>query len=132
MGIERFLIGATLRLSVAQRLVRRLCAHCRKPRPITAAEALSLGRKQLEGTTVYDSGGCVYCAGRGYSGRVAMFEMVEMDQDMARAIGDGAGESEILAKLRSKQTPLLIDDALEKMMAGMTTIEEVMAAVVDW
>lgn len=132
MGVERFLVGATLRLAVAQRLVRRLCPHCRKPRPMQAAEALALGRKELEGMTIYDPGGCVYCGGRGYSGRVAMFEMVEIDQDLSRAVAEGAGEAEIIADARSKKLPLLIDDAIEKIGAGVTTLQEVLSAVVEW
>lgn len=132
MGVERFLVGATLRLAVAQRLVRRLCPHCRRRRPMRAAEALALGREELVGMTIYQAGGCVYCGGRGYAGRVAMFEMVEIDEDLSRAVAGGAGEAEILADARVKKLPLLIDDAIEKIGAGVTTFEEILPTVMDW
>src|SRR6185295_8153632 len=59
MGVERYLIGATLRLAVAQRLVRRLCPRCRKPRELTAHEAEGLAQPALAGRTVHDRGGCI-------------------------------------------------------------------------
>ena len=74
MGVEPFLIAATLRLSVAQRLVRKLCSNCRRPRNITSAEVFALRQPALESSTVFDAAGCVMCAGRGYTGRVALFE----------------------------------------------------------
>ena len=70
MGLARYLIAATMRLVVAQRLVRRLCARCRKPRELTECEAIALGNPQAAGTTVYDPAGCMYCADRGFVGRL--------------------------------------------------------------
>ena len=132
MGMQRFLVAATLRLAVAQRLVRRLCPHCRKPRAMKPDEALALGKSELAGSTVYDSTGCVYCAGRGYIGRVAMFEMVESNESFARQISEGAGEDELLADVRARKLPLLVDDAVAKLADGTTTVQEVLNAVVTW
>ncbi len=132
MGMQRFLVAATLRLAVAQRLVRRLCPHCGVPRPMKPEEALSLGKPELEGTVIYDSAGCVYCAGRGYVGRVAMFEMVESNESFARRISEGAGEDALQADVRARKLPLLVDDAVAKLVSGTTTIQEVLKAVVTW
>jgi len=80
LGVEeRYLISATLRLVVAQRLVRRLCSHCRRPYTLTAVDAQSLGRPEAAGRCVFAPGGCLYCAGRGYIGRVGVFEMLPID-----------------------------------------------------
>ncbi|MEL7338811.1 MAG: GspE/PulE family protein, partial [Planctomycetota bacterium] len=76
MGVDRFLVAATLRLAVAQRLVRRLCRHCRKARPLEEAEAIALGHPDRAGATVYDAAGCHFCADRGYVGRLGVFELL--------------------------------------------------------
>jgi general secretion pathway protein E len=132
MGIEPFLIAATLRLSVAQRLVRKLCSHCRRPRTITAAEVLTLHQPALETCTVFDAAGCVMCAGRGYTGRVALFEMLESSETMAKLIAAGANEDELLQDARSHGTSLLLDDGVAKILEGTTTVAEVTNAVSLW
>ncbi len=132
MGMERFMVAATLRLAVAQRLVRRLCPHCHCPRPMTAEEAFALGRPDLEGATVHEPVGCVYCAGRGYAGRVAGFEMLSIDESTARAIADGADEGALVAKMRRDGAPLLMDDAIAKILEGTTTVRDVLGAVTIW
>ena len=73
MGLERHLVSATLRLSVAQRLVRSLCGHCRVSRAATEADAMRLGCGELVGAEVYERRGCVFCAGRGLRGRIGLF-----------------------------------------------------------
>ena len=65
-----------MRLAVAQRLVRRLCSRCRKPRELTEAEAVALGNPEAAGATVYEPAGCLYCANRGFVGRIGLFEML--------------------------------------------------------
>lgn len=132
MGVEPFLIAATLRLAIAQRLVRKLCAHCRHPRSITATEALALQRPALESSTVFDAKGCVMCAGRGYTGRIALFEMLESSEAMAKLIAEGANEDELLQYARSQNVPLLIDDGIAKILDGTTTVAEVTNAVTLW
>ncbi len=132
MGIEPFLIAATIRLSVAQRLVRKLCAHCRKPRPMTRTEAQSLKQPQLENQTVYDPGGCLYCAGRGYTGRVALFEMLESSEELSQAIASGAGEDELTALAKKNRMTALFEDGLAKIADGTTTVSEVASAVITW
>ena len=132
MGVERFLIAATLRLSVAQRLVRRLCPDCRQPRSMTVNEALALKQPELAGRTVFDPNGCVACAGRGYVGRIALFEMLESSEDLANSIASGANEDALLAKARGANMSFLFDDGLAKIFDGTTTVREVTSAVTTW
>ena len=132
MGVEPFLIAATLRLSVAQRLVRKLCSHCRRPRAITAAEVFALRQPALESSSVFDAAGCVMCAGRGYTGRVALFEMLESSEAMAKLIAGGANEDELLQDARSRNVSLLLDDGMAKILDGTTTVAEVTNAVTLW
>ncbi|MEM6363588.1 MAG: GspE/PulE family protein [Planctomycetota bacterium] len=132
MGLKPFLIAATLRLAVAQRLVRRLCAKCSTPRPITKDEAILLDRPAIAGETIYEACGCVYCAGKGYNGRIALIECFDCDESVARLITEGAGEEALLANARRRERSMLMDDAVEKMLAGVTTYQEVLEAVVVW
>jgi type IV pilus assembly protein PilB len=132
MGIDRFLIAATLRLAVAQRLVRRLCTRCRTPRRLTEAEAAALGNPAAAGVTVYEPAGCMYCANRGFVGRVGLFEMLPIDETLSRLIAEGAEEGEIVRHIRDRKIPRLVDDAMAKLVDGQVTAREVLAAVTLW
>ena len=132
MGLKPFLIAATLRLAVAQRLVRCLCKQCRVPRAITEGQASLLGRPEIAGQTIYDAEGCVFCAGRGYAGRIALIECFDCDEAVAKLITEGASEEALLANARERKRPQLMDDAIDKMLAGVTTYQEVLEAVVVW
>ncbi|TVP99681.1 MAG: type II/IV secretion system protein [Planctomycetaceae bacterium] len=127
MGVERYLIAATLRLAVAQRLVRRLCPHCRRPRELTPAEAAILGMPDAVGRTVYDRSGCIYCANRGFSGRLGLFELLPCDGSIARRIAEGSEEAELIALAREQQLGSLFTDAAEKIFSGETSVEEVLS-----
>jgi type IV pilus assembly protein PilB len=132
MGVERYLIAATLRLAVSQRLVRKLCGYCRRPSPMTTAEAAALNRINDAGRTIYDAGGCKYCANRGLVGRIGIFELLPIDEDLSRLIANGCSEAELISTSRSRGVGLLVDDAADKLFAGLTTISEVMSAVTVW
>jgi type II secretory ATPase GspE/PulE/Tfp pilus assembly ATPase PilB-like protein len=132
MGVAPFLIGATLRLVVAQRLVRRLCSHCRRPQPLTEAEAIGLGDAAAAAQTACAHGGCLYCAGRGQSGRLGLFEMLAFDEELSRATSQGADEAQILKLARQKGFRRLVDDARTKVLQGQTTAVEALTAVTVW
>lgn len=129
MGVPEYLVAATLRLSVAQRLVRRLCASCRKPAPLSEAEAKALGRPEAAGAEVFQPAGCPYCGGSGYSGRVGVFELVAPDAEMQELIAARAPEAKIAAAAAAKQMRTLRDDALDKVLGGMTSPAEAMETV---
>ena len=132
LGVARYLIASTLRLVAAQRLVRRLCSHCRRPRPLTQAEAGALGRPGIAGRTAYERSGCLYCADRGYSGRVGLFEMIAIDEDWARRIAGGADKPELYEMMRRHGVPSLMDDAADKVVEGVTSVPEALTAVSAW
>ena len=132
MGLEKHLIAATLRLSVAQRLVRGLCPHCRMQAVAGPEDALCLGIKELEGHRIYRPRGCVYCAGRGLRGRTGLFEMFRPDVDISSAIADGMGEHELRQLYREKGGRTLLEDGVQKCLSGVTTISEVSRVAYCW
>lgn len=132
MGVDRFLIAATMRLCVAQRLVRRLCSHCRSGRPLTEAEAVMLGQKDKTGQTVFDPAGCHYCADRGYVGRLGIFELLSMDQDLSQLVAGGADEASLVKAARQRGMSRLTDDGLAKLFSGQTSPQELLSAVTLW
>jgi type IV pilus assembly protein PilB len=130
MGVERYLAAATLRMVVAQRLVRRLCPFCREPSTISPAEAHSLRRPDAAGATCHVPAGCVYCAGRGHAGRIGLFDVLAIDADLEREIAGGADEGRVEAAARLRGQADMLDDALAKIARGETSVREVLAAVV--
>ncbi len=126
MGVQPFQVAATLKLCVAQRLLRQLCQQCRTPRALTAVEAGALGAPKLAGTTVYEAGRCDACNERGYRGRVGVFEMLPMEEDVATQIVAGCDEVSLLRYMREKGIPRLRDDALEKLIAGKACYADVL------
>ena len=129
MGVDRFLTAATIRLAMAQRLVRRLCPYCRTPQMLTADQARGAGRPALEGSPCFAARGCVYCAGRGFRGRVGLFGMLPLDETWSREIAQGADETRLEQLIREQRMPTMLDDALGKVRSGVTTIQEALAAV---
>jgi type IV pilus assembly protein PilB len=132
IGVERYLIAATLRLAVAQRLVRRLCKACRKPRELTAGEAAALMCPSAAGQTVCDAAGCIYCGQRGYTGRLGLFEMLPFDEAWSKSITQGLEEAEILDRMRAEKLPTLVEDGVSKILSGATSPQEVLNAVSAW
>jgi len=124
MGVPAYLVAATLRLSVAQRLVRRLCVECRRPRALGRAEAIALGRPDALGTTVYDAHGCPLCGGTGYTGRMGVYEMMALDEQISDLIASGASEGRIRDAARATGMRSLRQDAADKVLAGSTSVAE--------
>jgi type II secretory ATPase GspE/PulE/Tfp pilus assembly ATPase PilB-like protein len=127
MGLEPFQVAATVRLCIAQRLARRLCRDCRKPRKLTAAEAAAVSRPDAAGATVYEPGSCDKCNERGYRGRIGLFELLPIDEDLARRIVEGANEGDLSKYARQKKIPGLRDDAAMKLLGGVTSFDEIVA-----
>jgi len=129
MGVEPYLIAAVCRLLVAQRLVRRLCSHCRESQPLDAFQARVLGDEELVGCQAFVSRGCKYCAGSGFWGRTGLFELVRSHDDLAQQVVAGATESELQQLLTRNRVPSLVDDAVTKLKRGITSFEEVASVV---
>ncbi len=132
MGVEPFLIAATLRLAVAQRLVRKICQYCRKETKFSKSEAAALGMPEACGSLAYHSLGCIHCAGRGKVGRTGLFEMLPVSNAMNQLISSGADEVQLrqLAKQEGSQT--LAEDAFRKVGAGLVMASDAQAAVALW
>ena len=127
MGVEPFLLSSSLIGVLAQRLVRVLCQECREPRQANALEASFL---QDSDATVYEARGCAACSQSGYSGRTGIYEMVVVDETMRQLIHDAASEQE-LARYARSLSPSISDDGQRKVLAGVTSVEEVLRVSLD-
>jgi general secretion pathway protein E len=123
MGIEPFLLASTLRLILAQRLLRRLCFKCRQEEPADAAAARILGVPL--GTPIHGAKGCPACHHTGYSGRIGIYEALRVDKKVRMLIGEGAPEDRIVqAAFAGSQG--LKEAAGALVLEGVTTVEEVL------
>ncbi len=122
IGCEPFLIGATLSAVIGQRLVRRLCPRCCKPREANAEELALLG---CEHASVFDAVGCASCQGSGYRGRMGVFETLWLDDELLKLVSRGCTEEalESLA-VRRKRMVSMWEDGARKVLSGLTTLEE--------
>jgi len=122
MGIEPFLISSAVDCVVAQRLVRRLCPHCKRPASLPEAVLIELG---LEGIQPYEAVGCSRCAGTGYRGRVGIYEVMTVSEEIRTLILQRGSVDEITAIATSQGMARLRDDGIEKVRSGLTSVEEV-------
>jgi general secretion pathway protein E len=121
MKVEPFLLASTLRAVIAQRLVRRLCPHCRQTVQADGNAASLLGFDK--GTAVYKAVGCPECNNTGFLGRIGVFEAVRVDDTIRRLINDG-GDEAILARHAFVNQPNLSAAARKLVRSGDTTPEE--------
>jgi type IV pilus assembly protein PilB len=129
IGCERYLIASTLIASIAQRLVRRLCSRCRRPREATAEEAAWLGCDVAPDLILYEPGGCAHCLGSGYRGRIGLFEALWVTLDLMQLIYRGASEEEMKTASRGRLTSLWAAGRA-KILAGLTSLDEVSAVTI--
>lgn len=128
MKIERYQVAAALLMVLAQRLVRVLCPECRQPYEAVGNEIESLGFNFDPGSTLYAAGGCDACHGTGFKGRTGMFELLVLDDAFRKAIGEGADESTLLTMAVERGFKSYRYDGAEKILLGITTVEEVLQA----
>ncbi|CAN5351402.1 type II secretion system ATPase GspE [soil metagenome] len=121
MKVEPFLLASTLRAVVAQRLVRRLCQHCREPVQADKSASALLGFDR--GTIVYRAKGCPECGNSGFKGRIGVFEAIRVDDTIRRLINDGGDES-LIARHAFLNAPNLGSAARTLVRDGQTTPEE--------
>lgn len=130
MGIAPYLVASALRGVVSQRLVRRLCPHCRVKQPtrLLEQEIFRQHKYPLLPQEIYNSRGCSYCNGTGYKGRLAVQEVLMINEEMATLILEGSGEARKTQQARRQGTTSLAQDGLAKVLQGETTIEELLRA----
>jgi type II secretory ATPase GspE/PulE/Tfp pilus assembly ATPase PilB-like protein len=130
LNVPSFLISASVTAVIAQRLVRKLCV-CRDTVPMTedsASRLLAAGIVEFD-SNAYVPVGCTECDNSGYKGRVGIYELLMLDEQIRSAIRSGARDEEIRNLARSGGMRLMQEDALEKVKQGITTMEEVLRVV---
>lgn len=132
IGISDYDISSTLATAISQRLVRKICPNCRKERPFNDQEKkiiTSIGEKygikyDLDNAVTYDAVGCAKCNHSGYAGRIACFEILNLDKETKELIMNGASSIEIRkCALKGTYRPLLVD-GINKVVKGITTLDE--------
>ena len=133
MGVEPFLIAASLRGVLGQRLVRRLCERCRALDIAQADLVHALCRKRgfpsPLGENYHKPHGCSACGQTGYRGRLGVFEVLRVDAPMSALIGARADTSTLLAAARANGTTTMLEDGLAKAASGLTSLSEVLRTV---
>ena len=127
MGVEPYVTSSALIGSVAQRLVRVLCPKCKKPAQMSWERLVAAGFGEEEAAAVQPYGpvGCEQCRGTGYVGRTAVFEIMEMDEDLTRLFLKNAPADQLRTLAVTKGMRSLRHDALDKVAAGVTSLDEV-------
>jgi general secretion pathway protein E len=130
LGVESFLLRSTLRAVIAQRLVRQLCERCKTQRRLTSADLAAdprldaLGLKAGEG--VFDAVGCERCGGAGYRGRLGVFEILEISDEVRHLVAAGADSNAIDRAAINAGMTTMVDDGVAKCRAGITSAAELL------
>jgi type II secretory ATPase GspE/PulE/Tfp pilus assembly ATPase PilB-like protein len=128
MGAQPFLVESTLIAVLAQRLVRKICNNCRKPYTPSLQEvaALNLPDIEIDDLNLFKGIGCTKCRGTGYFGRIAVFEVMPISEEIRSLIHKNAGAQDIKKQALKEGMHTLRESAIAKMKAGITTVEEVL------
>lgn len=130
MGVEPFLLSATLIGVIAQRLVRRLCDDCKRRAPLTAAEGALMGVKDIEGKTICHKVGCEHCHFTGFYGRLGLYETMVITPEIAYKIHETASEADIRA-LAHQQSDNMREKGFHAVLDGITSIDEVLRVTTE-
>jgi type IV pilus assembly protein PilB len=132
MGIEPFLVGTAVNLIQAQRLIRRVCKACKTEDDVPSKTLIDVGfAPEQVGTFKVNKGkGCGTCNGTGYKGRIGLYEVMEITEGIRDLIMVGATSIELKRKALEEGMLTLRQSGLEKIKAGVTTIEEVLRETV--
>jgi type IV pilus assembly protein PilB len=130
IGVKKFLVASSVRAIMAQRLVRRICASCTEPYEPTEAELRSLNLKpdQIAQANFRKGHGCDKCRGTGYKGRMGIFEICVLDDEIRRMVNEGLSVAVIRQRARDLGMRTLREDGIRKVLGGMTTPDEVISA----
>ncbi|MFZ0615484.1 MAG: ATPase, T2SS/T4P/T4SS family [Chthoniobacterales bacterium] len=130
IGVQPFLVSSAVRGIMAQRLVRKLCANCKQPGQITEYEmrSLNLDAAQLAKANVMKPVGCEKCRGKGYRGRMGIFEIFVADDELRQMINRNATTLQLRHRTRELGMRTLREDGIRKVLAGLTTPEEVISS----
>jgi type IV pilus assembly protein PilB len=128
IGVKPFLVASSVRSIMAQRLVRKICPRCKEEYKPTDLELSLLGpaAEQISSTQLYRGAGCGDCSGTGYRGRIGLFEICMINQQLQNMIFEGLSSVELRVVARELGMRTLREDGLRKVVAGHTTLEEVL------
>ena len=131
MGVEPYQLSSSLAGLMAQRLVRRLCTHCKQPYEASLAEKEQLGVPDPKATLILNKAvGCAHCRGTGFLGRSGIHEIIEVDRGMETMIHDGASEQQLEAYAR-EHSPGILQSGRNKVIAGHTTLREILRVTIE-
>jgi type IV pilus assembly protein PilB len=133
MGIEPFLVATSVHCVIAQRLVRRICSFCKEPaHDVPVQSLIDIGFSDREARTLklFHGKGCDRCSGTGYKGRIALYEVMDIEDEMREAILAGASAFELRQKAEDKGMISLRESGLSKIRDGVTSVEEVLRETV--
>ncbi|MCK4408891.1 MAG: type II/IV secretion system protein, partial [Candidatus Eisenbacteria sp.] len=127
IGIEPFLVTSAVHLVMAQRLVRRICPHCKEPYEPDVKAVTALIGEGHDGATFYKGKGCKHCKGRGFLGRTAIFEMLDMTPEISELVMKGSSADALRRKAIDAGFVTLRENAAKKVLDGITTVEEALS-----
>jgi type IV pilus assembly protein PilB len=132
MGIEPFLVATSVNLIQAQRLIRRVCKDCRRETPTPPEALMEVGftAEEAKALKTYKGKGCATCNNTGYKGRIGLYEVMEVNDDIRELILIGASSLELRKKAIEDGMITLRESGLQKVRAGVTTLEEVVRETV--
>jgi type IV pilus assembly protein PilB len=135
MGVEPFVTGAAVSAVLAQRLARKLCQHCAEPYNVSTPELIAFRldpdvASSLDGATFYRPHGCARCADTGYRGRIGVFQYLQMNEELEQLTSNKATRDEIEAAALRSGMRTMWDDGVDKVLAGLTSVEELARVVV--
>jgi type IV pilus assembly protein PilB len=131
MGVEPYLVSSALDCIVAQRLARKICERCRRPREASPEVLAKMGLPpDAEPVTIYDAVGCKVCSGTGYRGRLSINEVLTVSEEIQRMAVERRPSDEVKKVGVSQGMRTLREDGMEKVRLGLTTLEEVLRVVV--
>jgi type IV pilus assembly protein PilB len=121
MGIEPYLVASSVKCVISQRLVKKVCTHCKTQVEVESADNLLLGTNLVHS---HIGRGCKYCGNTGYSGRTAVFETILIDGQLEQLISHNASMDELKQYAKSKNMRMLADEVIDLIKEGITSVEE--------
>lgn len=133
MEVEPYLVASTVNVIIAQRLCRRLCEKCKQKYKLTTAELSHIAKTRPDisdtftaGEALFQKNGCEACSNTGYKGRVGLYEILEINEDLRRMISEKSTVDDIFAKARKQGLRLIVEAGVDKLKAGLIDFPELM------